>query len=79
MQRLCIGEEGMRGVRIMTRPHLFEDRLDLIKQYADQYELYHEKSTRPVVLIRRPRLDLAFWDYNWEVFEAAEAEYFATH
>jgi hypothetical protein len=58
---------------------MFEDRLDLVRQFSHQYELYHEKSTRPVVLIRLPKLDEAFWDNDWAVFEAAEAEYFATH
>lgn len=57
------------------RDHLFTNRLNLVLQNEDRtYSLFHEKSTRPVIVQATAELDAAFIREDWDVFVAAEAK-----
>lgn len=61
-------------MRHIYREHLFEHRLNLVRQSWKFYYFFHEGNISAIRILRTPELDTAFQTENWTVFVEAEAK-----
>lgn len=61
-------------MRHISREHLFENRLNLVRQSWKFYYIHHEKDMNCIRVLRTPELDAAFQSGNWDAFVEAEAK-----
>lgn len=62
-------------MKTISRFHHFQNILTYIERGRKFYYLWHEKSARPIKILRNPILDKAFEVSDFVEFEKAEAEY----
>jgi hypothetical protein len=60
-------------MRHIYREHLFEHRLNLVRQSWKFYYLSHEGNAA-IRILRTPKLDAAFIAESWSAFVEAEAK-----
>lgn len=53
----------------ITRHHDFQNKLTLIEQKRKYYYCYYEHNNKPIKLKRNKKLDQAFQNENWRMFE----------
>ena len=61
---------------IITRNHGFEDKLNYVKKNRKTYDVFHEKSTRPLRVKKTEEVDQAFEKEDWGFFEDLEAAWY---
>jgi hypothetical protein len=66
--------QTIQGMKTISRHHLFENRITLVRQGEWAYYIHHEKDDNSLMVKRTPELEKAFEAENWDAFEAAEAQ-----
>lgn len=63
-------------MKIIERPHNFENTLNHVEKKNKYFYLKHEKDVYPIRVKITPELNVAFLKQDWSKFEEAEKEYY---